>query len=169
MNKETKRGLGSHLLTNLTRDQAEAWQRLPYIVNGYRSGGTYFVALWSAFFSWHNETVNVWTVMLNLIIGTILFASLVVPTFDSVVPLMTMWLGLVVFSFFSLGQHSFICISPDVATFWRRMDMSSLLLLHTTMTFSTAYYIWSWMNTVIITSLCGSTPGIIIYETASVP
>jgi predicted membrane channel-forming protein YqfA (hemolysin III family) len=60
-----------------------------------------------------------------------------------------------VFSFFSMGQHAFICVSSEVATFWRRMDMSTLLLLHTTMTFSIAYYTWGWKGAIILTSLCG--------------
>lgn len=62
---------------------------------------------------------------------------------------------LVVFSFFSMGQHAFICVSSEVATFWRRMDMRSLLLLHTTMSFFNCILPWGWLGAITLTSLCG--------------
>jgi predicted membrane channel-forming protein YqfA (hemolysin III family) len=149
---------------DLRADEAAPWQRLPFITRGYRQGGGGHRSALLSQFRLHNETLNAWTVLLTLAVGTGLLVAKVssrgaghVGHQDTWDPsLWALWGGLVPFSLVSIAQHSFVCIDPATATLWRRLDMAFLLALHTAMTFGVAYHTWGPPYPALLAALCGA-------------
>ena len=112
-------GEGGPLLVGLTSDQVPAWQRFPFITQGYRKGGDVQSCL-ASWFRMHNETANVWTVLLSLLAGLACFFHSLVsvqPAGLDVLPFAALILAQVLHTPLSVSYHTFMCVGVGRATY----------------------------------------------------
>lgn len=144
------------LKIGLSVDEVEPWQRFPYLVRGYRKGGTYWCCL-KSLFKLHNETYNAWTMILSLAVGVSLFiycaTELQPATVLDFLPFTALLVAQVLHTPCSVGYHLFMCQSAAVANLWRRMDLSLVLVLNVLTTFGLGYYTWGPYATLIATGI----------------
>lgn len=131
------------LRTGLTIHQVPQWCRFPYLMTHYRLGGTIITCLLSAF-SWHCETINVWTMV--IINGYSLSSFIHVlwkhapMDLTHALPFITLWLSALVHMPFSIGYHLFMCMSSDVSNTWRTLDLLFIYISAILLTFSLCYF-----------------------------
>ncbi|KXZ52110.1 hypothetical protein GPECTOR_10g1133 [Gonium pectorale] len=83
--------------------------------------------------------------VLALLIGTILFGvtlRFAHPTGVEALPFVAVWVAQVLHAPCSIAYHTFMCMSPKVANFWRRMDLTFVLVLNLLTTFALGYFTW---------------------------
>jgi hypothetical protein len=100
------------LTVGLSADGVEPWQRFPYLLHGYRQGGSHLECLLSLF-SLHNETVNAWTTFFSVVMGLVLFADTVSNLRCSWLdfsPFAIAWIGQTLHGPLSCGYHTFLCM-----------------------------------------------------------
>ena len=112
-------------------DQTPAEYHYPYILGGYRVNYTLVQCLRSIF-SWHNETVNIWTHLLPLICFLVLCAffltEFLVHPMDALetVTVAVFFFGISVCLFVSCCFHIFKPISVDCQSCLLQFDMSGV-------------------------------------------
>ena len=112
----------------LDLSDAPVWSHIPYVKSNYRPVSTYKECIQSLF-QWHNETSNVWTMIL------INFASLLTCVYIILVlkppvywPFILLYTSSLVHLPFTVGYHLFIPVSQDVCIFWYKLDFSFIFV-----------------------------------------
>ncbi|GLI63258.1 hypothetical protein VaNZ11_006161 [Volvox africanus] len=152
-----KYSLSAPLVIGLASEEVEPWQRFPFLKYGYRRGGSYYECLMSLF-SLHNETVNVWTTLLSVFVGLVLFADTVSNLRCSWLdfsPFMVAWIGQTLHSPLSCGYHTFLCMSPTIANRWRKLDLTFILVLNTCATYALSYFTFGLYLSLLWTAMVG--------------
>jgi adiponectin receptor len=123
---------------DLTAHEAEPWQRFPYITRGYRSAGGSRRACLASMLRLHNETVNAWTMVASLLVGTVGFwAAAGVPRSS---PFVAMYAAQAVHALASIGYHTFMCASESTANWWRRLDLCLIFLMNVATSYGITYF-----------------------------
>jgi hypothetical protein len=124
--------------TDLTRDEAPSFATYPFVLRGYRSGGTYARCL-QALFEWHAETLNSWTMIWGALAAVALLCLALRalaaaeqdgahgeggwwPGAPDCVPFWLLSASTVLHAPFSVGFHLLRGMRKDVYNLWRRLD-----------------------------------------------
>lgn len=129
-----------------TSEEVDEWQRFPYLNSGYRKCGSYSVkSCLASMFHLHNETVNIWTMIVSSLLGTFGFVMCMVflaPRGVDASPFAVMWVAQMLHSVASVCYHTFMCMSPVVANTWRKTDISLIFVLNVGATYGLTYFTW---------------------------
>lgn len=126
---------------NLHVKDVPKWNIIPYVKYGYRSKGNYRQCLYSLF-GWHNETLNVWSMILVNIFS--LFCLIYVLIFikpKQFWPFLLLYVSSLVHLPFSIGYHLFIPMSKDINTKWYKLDLSFIFIGITCLILSMCYFV----------------------------
>ncbi len=98
----------------------------PYVLKGYRSGGTYSRCL-AALFELHTETMNAWTMIVTALLSLVMLYSVVgsesgPATWSEGVAFCALTGSVWLHMPWSVGFHLFRGINPQVYNLWRRLD-----------------------------------------------
>ena len=88
----------------------------------------------------------------SLTIGSILYATTIAilhPSGLDILPLTAIFIAQLLHAPCSIGYHTFMCMYPQIANLWRRLDLSFVLVLNTLTTFAMSYYTWTHTGTLI--------------------
>jgi adiponectin receptor len=130
----------------LTKQQAPPYVTYPYVLKGYRTGGTYSRCL-RALFEWHSETMNAWTMIVGALLSAALLAAAWVrlqPTLATGLPFLVLTTSVWLHMPFSVGFHLFRGMNPMVYNLWRRLDQVFIFQVSILLTFSLSFYVYSW-------------------------
>ena len=147
----------------LSYDQLPEWQRersSSNIRSHYRSGGSYTECIKSLFWfhQIHNEFWNAWTMIITNIIGAILISN----TLMEYYPVMSdidrfifilFWIHGMVHLPFSVGNHLFDCINPEIAEKWHQYDFKMICISADILTFILSFYVFPIWFTCILTMI----------------
>jgi hypothetical protein len=110
----------------------------PYVLRGYRAGGTHRGAL-ASLFEWHAETLNAWTMIWGAAISAALLARALGalraagvqargywPAAPDAAAFVLLTAATLLHAPFSVGFHLFRGISRDVYSLWRRLDQVAI-------------------------------------------
>ncbi|GIL74320.1 hypothetical protein Vretimale_2010 [Volvox reticuliferus] len=146
----------SNLRCHLRAEEVPEWLHFPFILTGYRLGGTYWSCA-SSLFIFHNECLNAWTMILGALLSTV---SLVFVfnyysiQGNSASAFILFWTSLIVHLPFSVGYHLFLPISAEVYNVWRRLDMSFILIMSVQLTYGMSYFVYPKLwHTLLATAL----------------
>lgn len=113
----------------------------PGVLKYYRAEGiSVSQALWSLWY-WHTETINAWTMIINWFttvgLGYWMAEDLgwLIPTICSTVVVCHM--------IASIGYHLFMPISESTAVFWRKLDVTMILVFGVVWTVTLNYYVFN--------------------------
>ncbi|KAA8495738.1 Membrane progestin receptor gamma [Porphyridium purpureum] len=108
--------------------QAPTYLRRPYILHGYRVGGTRRMALAALFYELNNETLNAWTMILGIIYSTWRFWTVLIDTARAEVHIsfLILWFAAASHVGFSIALHAFIGISEAERVVFRTLDVVML-------------------------------------------
>ncbi|EFJ47405.1 hypothetical protein VOLCADRAFT_92076 [Volvox carteri f. nagariensis] len=129
--------------TGLHSDEVPHGLRLAGITTGYRQGGTYSECLWTLF-TWHNQTLNSWTMILGWLVSSWLLAWTLTrlhPRELDLTPFLALWLCPTVHLPFTVGYHQFLCISPTVLRRWRALDVAFIFIASIPLTYGLSYFV----------------------------
>lgn len=120
------------------------WLRFPNIINGYRLGGD-MMSNFKTLFSWHNETINAWTMIMLFVYSS--FALYENSSREDLIPYISLYLSSALHMPFSLGYHLFMPISETILLKWRRLDFIMTLVSICLQNFALNYFIYiSWIT-----------------------
>eukprot|EP00818_Percolomonas_sp_WS_P001632 CAMPEP_0117438554 /NCGR_PEP_ID=MMETSP0759-20121206/2112_1 /TAXON_ID=63605 /ORGANISM="Percolomonas cosmopolitus, Strain WS" /LENGTH=287 /DNA_ID=CAMNT_0005230247 /DNA_START=344 /DNA_END=1203 /DNA_ORIENTATION=+ len=125
----------AYITTWETKDKKPipAYQKLPYIVSGYRVHYTRFWDCLMSMFQWHNETVNVWTAFLPLLFFIWQTAQVYLHYYGLEFKeklILTIYCLSACSSFLTSSVfHLFNCMGESVALFTLRLDMLGIAFL----------------------------------------
>ncbi|EFJ46258.1 hypothetical protein VOLCADRAFT_105620 [Volvox carteri f. nagariensis] len=146
----------SCLRCHLRAEEVPEWLHFPYIISGYRLGGTYWACACSLFVL-HNECLNAWTMILGALLstGSMVFAfSYYSVRGNDISAFVMYWTSLIVHLPFSVGYHLFLPISVGVYNTWRRLDMSFILMMSVQLTYGMSYFVYPQLwHTLMATAL----------------
>lgn len=110
----------------LSRAEAPPWSVYPFVLQRYRSGGSYLDNLMSLFM-WHTETLNAW-IMIAASTMSLLGTTYVCTNTQSssCKSLMLLTASALVHLPFSVGYHLFISMDRQVSNLWRRLDTCAI-------------------------------------------
>lgn len=159
----------SPLRVGLRADEVEPWQRFPYLLRGYRAGGTVRSCMMSAF-ARHNETLNVWTMVLSLLAGIVLCAWSLATAVATVPGGIASWADVTPYAALLLGQalhtpasvcyHLCMPMSRPIRDRLRRADLTMAMMLNACATWAFWYFTWGWRaaaaSTVAVTAIAGA-------------
>ncbi len=126
------------------------YMRMDHIFSGYRVGGNYHSCLRSIF-EIHNETGNVWTMILTSICSTGLLLWSVcsfLPSISSTTVIdylvfIVFWISCVIHLPFSVLNHLFVAISEEVAHKWKILDICFIYVAAWLLNITESYYTFS--------------------------
>ncbi|GLI59941.1 hypothetical protein VaNZ11_001991 [Volvox africanus] len=133
----------SPMRTGLRSDEVPHGLRLAGIMTGYREGGTYRECLLTLF-TWHNQTLNSWTMILGWLVSSALLIwtlSRFQPRGLDLTPFVALWICPTVHLPFTVGYHQFLCISPAVLRRWRALDVAFIFIASVPLTYGLAYFV----------------------------
>ncbi|GIL83218.1 hypothetical protein Vretimale_11265 [Volvox reticuliferus] len=133
----------SPMRTGLRSDEVPHGLRLAGIMTGYREGGTYRECILTLF-TWHNQTLNSWTMILGWFISSLLLIwtlSRFQPHCLDLTPFVALWICPTVHLPFTVGYHQFLCISPAVLRRWRALDVAFIFIASIPLTYGLAYFV----------------------------
>lgn len=135
---------------------APAHSVYPYISEGYRCGGSYIDNFWSLF-QWHTETVNAWSMIFASVASCLAtgFATLYVLDKEAVPVFVIFTLSVVLHMPFSVGNHLFMCMDPNVSNFWRKLDVIAIFHVSVLLAFVLSYFVlpgWGCLLNTLIAS-----------------
>ena len=126
---------------------APDYVRYPYVVRGYRCGGTYARCLRSLF-ELHTETGNSWTMIATFAISLGLLTSTLQaerPTPNHAVAFYAITFSVLLHLPFTVGFHLFRGINATVYNFWRRLDQMFIFIASIFLCFALDYFVFpSW-------------------------
>lgn len=147
------------LQVGLRADQVEPWQRFPYLETGYRKHGSHWECAKSMLFGpLHNETVNAWTMVLSLALGTWMFVGALTraaPSGWDATPFWVLYLAQLLHCPVSVGYHTFMPISAITAHRWRKADLCLVLALNVACAYALCYFTLHWLLTLALTAIAG--------------
>lgn len=156
--ERARRGRAARLVVGLTDAQVEPWQRFPYLVKGYRSGGDHVdcVLSWAQL---HNETANIWIMLLSVGVGLAVFTKSVagVPLGLAFTPFAAAFIGQMAHAPASIGYHTFMCMSKQTASSWRKADLCLIFLMNVCATYALGYFIWGFRGA-LLSAACVAVP-----------
>ena len=125
----------------------------PYIYSGYRTCQTYrdcFASIWK----WHNQTLNIWTMIFSFFLGTFLYTAKV--NGHNFLPMTVYYLGQAVHNPLSVCYHTFM---PVNLIFWRTIDINAIVFMNLCASWAVIYSVAYNMTYDIINSLVIATYG----------
>ena len=120
------------------------WLRIPFIDSGYMLGNYTWL---QAMTTWHNETVNAWTMVFSLALGTVMFAKY------STWPCVLLWLAQVLHHPVSIAYHTLKGRSQQAWIYWRNLDLTLILIMNVLLTLAFSWRIWGCTGALITTSI----------------
>lgn len=82
-------------------------------------------------FKWHNETINIWTTIASIAIGTYnLVYYLNHPCTINIIPFLAIWIGQILHHPFSIAYHLFLSHSKELCSLTRRLDISMIFIMN---------------------------------------
>ena len=130
----------------LTKEQAPPYVTYPFVLRGYRTGGSYKRCLQSLF-EWHAETMNAWTMIVGAIISTCLLLwtwSSLELNFTTGLPFIALTTSVWVHMPFSVAFHLCRGMNPQVYNLWRRLDQVFIFQVSILLTFGISYHVYTW-------------------------
>lgn len=125
----------------------------PYITRGYRTPGSYR-GLIKELFTWHNETINIWT-MISASLLSIWMTVNTVTTHDISISckyISVCFTGSAVLHCpFSVAYHLFLDYSEDRKALYRYWDIQFILISSVIVTFCMSFYVFPFAITMILT------------------
>ena len=120
--------------------------RFPHIHNGYRDNYTYMYCLLSLF-QWHNESLNIWTMLCSLCLGTHLYIYYISSSVNRL-PLTVFFLGQFLHNPVSICYHLFMPVCYDLL---RKLDRLAIVFMNLCATWAILYStIYVYANTVTL-------------------
>lgn len=131
------------------KDQVPEWLTFPFIEKGYRyQNDASYQTLYKSLFTLHNESVNIWTMIIANIISINLLAYSISTTHHS------HWhafIALYLCSFihlpFTVGYHLFLPKSPETYNIWRKLDLSFIFISSIFLTYALSVHALSFIAT----------------------
>ena len=108
--------------------------RFPHIHNGYRDNYTYISCLWSLF-QWHNETLNIWTMICSLCLGAHLYIYYLNFS-ENRLALTAFFLGQLIHNPVSICYHLFMPVSHVLL---RKLDRAAIVFMNICATWAVLY------------------------------
>mmetsp|Transcript_15796 Transcript_15796/g.64521 ORF Transcript_15796/g.64521 Transcript_15796/m.64521 type:complete len:276 (+) Transcript_15796:1453-2280(+) len=121
-------------------EQAPRYLRREWIESGYRVGGGMLAAARSLF-TFHNETVNAWTMVFMSDASTLLLVYVKLVYEYIPLPFALLWMSVVTHMPFSVALHLFIGISENSRRFWRTCDVFFMQFNSLLLSAALAYYV----------------------------
>lgn len=143
---------------NLACHEAPDHVLFPYILSGYRAGGTYWQCL-CALFAWHTETMNAWTMIFCGATSCLLLHRVVVREDVSIgqaFPFACITFAVVLHMPFSVGFHLFRGMNPTVYNLWRRLDQAFIFIACVPLCLGLCYCVfsaWATLVNVLVTTV----------------
>jgi predicted membrane channel-forming protein YqfA (hemolysin III family) len=94
-----------------------------YILTGYRINTDYNECFKSLFMV-HNETLNCWTMIFNVIVSSVILFY----TAHLSVAFIILWFSCIIHAPFSVGYHLFRCIDTKTHNLWRKLDIIFIII-----------------------------------------
>lgn len=132
--------------------------RSPFIHSGYRYGGTYTQCILSLFVL-HNETINAWTMIAASMISITSFMYVwiyVRPQSQHITPFIMLTTSPLIHLPFTVGYHTFLCISPIEYMKWMQLDIAFIFIASIPLAFSLAWFVFSpggILTTIVLTCI----------------
>lgn len=124
------------------------WLQVPFIKTGYIYPGlTHQECLW-LLFTWHNQTLNAWTMILGAFVSTCLYIHS-----DLSIAFTVLWLSAIFHMPFAVANHLFRHISREHYVYYKNLDMYLILICSVMLTFSLSIHVFSPVYTSINTGL----------------
>jgi adiponectin receptor len=131
------------------------WLQIPYINNGYiqPSGHSYVTCLVLLFFL-HNQTVNIWSLVGNLILSIYLYLRY--SNKNHLHVFFVFMMAFLMHTPFAIANHLFRYIDEFNRVFWKRMDMVLISIASVLLTYSLSYFVFplQWTCFFTLVSLC---------------
>lgn len=146
-------------VTGLKKHEAPAYVTYPYVLHGYRTGGTYTRCI-LALFEWHTETLNAWTMVWASCLSVYLLCHALatldthgsgikdgVPAtyYPGVPDQLPFWLlttATLLHAPFSICFHVFRGMSPYIYNLWRRLDQVFIFQVSQILTAGIAWFVY---------------------------
>lgn len=100
--------------------------RFPYIKNGYRDNFSY-LACFLSLFKLHNESLNIWSTIASLGVGSLLYSMYFWSHAERRLSLSVFFIGQLVHNPISIGYHLFM---PACHDFLRKLDMTAIVFMN---------------------------------------
>jgi predicted membrane channel-forming protein YqfA (hemolysin III family) len=130
---------------NVPASLAPRYMQYSNILSGYRVGGTY-MDCFESLFRWHNETSNIWTMIICLcsVTSFILYTvfTFEMDEYDELVFVMLLMCHVIHLPL-SIACHLFVPINMNVADFWRKCDVGAIYLVGILKSISLSYHSFS--------------------------
>ena len=122
----------------VSAEEIPEYIRVPYILSGYRVGGTMKEAMFSLF-QWHNETMNAWTLLIIPIVSLILYGLY---NEGEIIMFLLPFHTLIQIPC-SVGNHLFRGMDEVTHTLWRNLDLMSIHMASWLVCVAFSYYVYS--------------------------
>lgn len=135
----------------LNSKDVEDWERIPYVLTGYRQCDSYVDCLKSMVTTLHNDSFNAWSMISFMTVCIFLTLDIIAKnnmTYPDVVPFYVLMISQIIHCPISAGFHSFRVISKETLRKWRNADISVLLLVNVFCTYSAAHFTLRLENTI---------------------
>lgn len=136
----------------VTATEAPHFTLYPGVLNHYRPLGISHVQALVSLFKFHTETVNAWSMIFNVVfvnaIGWWLWPRL--PKSYMVVPLIEVTVASHAIA--SVGYHLFMPCSEETAVFWRKLDVTFILLFGWIWTYCLNVFVFNYKITIVLTA-----------------
>jgi len=141
-------------MNNMMYDSSEVpeWLRFAFLQTGYRRGGGIQSNLLTLF-SWHNQTVNAWTMILVSVFSISAFSFLVVSRGCDILPFACLTIAAIIHIPFTLGYHLLMPISKEVYVKWRHLDSAFIFIGLCFLCFGLSYYIFPMPVVLVLTGI----------------
>ena len=152
----------------LTRDRpCSDWQQFPYILSGYRKDITSYREAARTLFTIHNETANIWTMIMLFFMAAGLFAYTIAFGEGDIVPFALFFCASAIHLPFSVGYHLFLPISNEVKTKWRNLDITFIFISATLFALAFGYSVLDNSMLLLLGAVCSgvTTHGVYIIRT----
>ena len=117
------------MIYNLHASEVPTWNLIPHVKTGYRSSGEKYRTYLHSLFKWHNETTNVWSmIMVNIVSLVCLLYVCIVLKPTVILPFVLLYLSSLIHLPFSVGYHLFMPMSKSVNTLWYKLDFCFILV-----------------------------------------
>ena len=139
--------------------------QFPFIVSGYRKDIKNYREAFGTLFKIHNETANIWTMIMSFMLASSLFVYIV--SFQkehvNIVPFVLFYCANVIHLPFSLGYHLFLPISNEIKVYWRNLDITFIFISGTLFACALGYCVLKRILLLILFSTCFNVSCFAIY------
>jgi adiponectin receptor len=131
------------------------WLEIPYINNGYiQPNGQSYIHCLQLMFSLHNQTVNVWTIIVNQVFS--IYMYLKYSNRKHLHVFFIFMMSYLMHTPFAIANHLYRHIDEFNRVFWKRMDMMFISFASVFLTYSLSYFVFpvQWTCVLTFVSLC---------------